>query len=169
MTSEKIEIGRREDEFQTQFPDSSSPPTLLLPWRLDPGFRDLFAGLGFRVLWAETREGARELLEAEAPDLALEYSEGPGHLPVRDLLRECGRGTALFYCQSALMSPPRELPEGGYLGWIDFGFDSLAEILGWFRDALDGEKRRWIEGRIDGRTDRVAERSGSPSGQGGDP
>jgi hypothetical protein len=145
--------------------ETPTAPTLLLPWRLDPGFRDLFAGLGFRVLWAETREQVRELLEAEAPDLALEYSEGPGHLPVRDLLQECGREPALFYGQSALTPPPRELPEGGYLGWIDFGFDRLPEILGWFRDALDGEKKWWIEGLIAQQSE--AAPVGLPSASGG--
>lgn len=119
------------------------------------------------MLWAETREEVRELLEAEAPDLALEYSEGPGHLPVRDLLREHGRDAALFYCQSALVLPPRELPDGGYAGWIDFGFDGLAEILGCFREALDGEKRRGIHeriGRVEAAVDGLSSASGGPGG-----
>ncbi len=79
----------------------SRPITIVLPWYLHSGFSDLYQGLGFRVLWAESRDELARKLQGETIDLALEWQHGREDYPVRDLLRSLGRCAEGRRCRAA--------------------------------------------------------------------
>jgi hypothetical protein len=96
--------------------------TVLLPWYLDPGFKDIFQDLGFRVLWSASAEGLARCLDRCRPDIALEWQHGVGDFPVRDLLASRGLDTPVFLCLNWSGRLPGNPSELGYAGWLSVPF-----------------------------------------------
>ena len=108
------------------------PRTLLLSFRLDKQFADLFRAVGFRVLWAGNAAETEKMVAQGEPDLAIEWQAGPQDFPVRDLLRKYGRNIPVFCALNWNNRPPAQNPEevgcAGYL-LVPFELEELFALV----------------------------------------
>lgn len=129
--------------------------SLLLPYYLDESFARLFEGMGFEVLWSESREETAKIVSRREPDLAFEWQHGRYDYPICDLLGKYGRSTPVVLALNwnARMIPVPEYAPIAGVSPVPF---QVTELMRMFRDALPGAKRDalsqlWPEVGDDGR------------------
>lgn len=114
--------------------------SLLLPYRLEHIFSDLFRDLGFEVFWADNREETEKIIMENEPDLAIEWRYGDDDFPIRDLLRKHGRQTSVILALNwggPLPDDPREI---GCVGYANVPF-KIEELTGLFYKVLPDRKK----------------------------
>jgi len=139
-------MGKRKKESQTTTSHNSQamePPrqiTLLLSFYLQEIFSNFFEGLGFSVLWAETREKLEELIDPAEIDLAIEWQHGEKDFTIRDLLRNHNKKTQVFLALNWNGKIPPDFNELGYAGVL-IGLFNLDELKIKFYNSLSAHKK----------------------------
>ena len=98
--------------------------SLLLPYYLHDGFKDIFECYGFKVLWSNNREELENIIQSNEIDLALEWQHGEFDFTIRDLLSKNNKNIPIFLClnwNGKLLIDYKEL---GYCDWLEVPFPS---------------------------------------------
>ena len=115
--------------------------TMLLPFYHGEGFSELYEAIGFRTIWAETKEELEEKLDGEQPDIALEWPHGPLDFPIRDMLKKRNLKTPILLCNNYTIR--EDHLSIGFVGILDVTQD-IHEIINAIVCILPDSKREQI-------------------------